>query len=312
MTIQRYGDGWEIDRLPNGKFLITTTSEPVADYKISFATSFEEEVLVEVIASANDNVDYKAVSIPGMSAVAPINDAEAQRKAKIIKAKLAQSQENRVSQQAAAKVKVHKNNDNTILEGVDDILIFKEPKTTANVATVKDKQPVVSQRTRAESALTQIATKEAQKSVVIFPQQEQKTANSNNPFLNQPESHTATSYNTPQFDKQAYMRKQQTSKSNTLAIAASFLMILAGAVFTLHATNTLKVQSIAALFNSGNDTVQTTTAIAKTKTIRRQVLRADTKVSVKKKVGNKMDNIMQGWKDVLSEAENPKKSQKSQ
>ena len=84
-------------------------------------------------------------------------------------------------------------------------------------------------------------------------------------------------------------------------------MILAGAVFTLHATNTLKVQSIAALFNSGNDTVQTI-AIAKTKTIRKKVLRADTKVGIKKKVGNKMDNIMQGWKEVLSEAQNPKKA----
>lgn len=144
--------------------------------------------------------------------------------------------------------------------------------------------------------------------MVIYPQQEQETANRNNPFVNQPESHTATSYNVPQFDKQAYLRKHQSSKSNTLAIAASFLMILAGAVFTLHATNTLKVQSIAALFNSGNDTMQTTTAIAKTKTIRRKVLRADTKVSVKKKVGNKMDDIMQGWKDVLSESKNPKKS----
>jgi len=265
----------------------------------------EEEVLVEVVAKtavSNEDVDYKAVSIPGMSAIEPINAAEAQRKAKAIKAKL--------SQQAAAKVKVHTANDKTILEGDDDLFIFKEPSVTTNTAAPvqSTRQPVVSQRTQAESALTQIATKEAQKSVVIFPQQEQETANRNNPFLNQPESHTATSYNIPQFDKQAYMRKNRSSKSNTLAIAASFLMILAGSVFTLHATNTLKVQSIASLFNSGNDSVQTTTAIAKSKTIRRKVLQADTKVNVKKKVGNKMDNIMQGWKDILSESENPKKS----
>lgn len=283
--------------------------EAVKEVKI-----IEEEVLVEVVTSipANENVDYKAVSIPGMSAIEPINDAEAQRKAKVIKAKLAQSQESRLSQQAEAKVKVHKNNDKTILEGDDDLFIFKEPAGTAKSVPAKHSQPVVAQRTQAESVLTQIATKEAQRSVVIYPQQEQETANRNNPFLNQPESHTATSYNTPQFDKQAYMRKQYASKSNTLAIAASFLMILAGAVFTLHATNTLKVQSIAALFNSGNDTVQTTTAIAKTKNIHRKILRADTKVNVKKKVGNKMDNIMQGWKDVLSESKNPKKSQQNQ
>lgn len=269
----------------------------------------EEEILIELVTE--ENVDYKAVSIPGISTIDPINDDEAQRKAEAIKAKLTQSQEYKIAQQSSANVKVHKSNDRTILEGNDDLFIFKEPVIAAKVSE-QTEQPVVSQRTRAESALTQISiepTEPAQKSVMIFPQQEQGTANRNNVFLNQPESHTATSYDIPQFDKQAYIRKNQSSKSNTLAIAASFLMILAGAIFTLHATNTLKVQSIAALFNSGNDTVQTT-AIAKTKIIRKKVLRADTnKVSIKKKVGNKMDNIMQGWKNVLSEAENPKKSQ---
>ena len=171
----------------------------------------------------------------------------------------------------------------------------------------KKEQSIVAQRTRAESEMTQISI-EPQKSVVIFPQQEQETAYKNNMFLNQEQAHTSTTYDARKFDKGAYMKQHQTSKSNTLAIAASFLMILGGAIFTLHATNTLKVQSIAALFNSGNDTVQTTTAIAKTKTIRKKVLRADTKVSVKKKVNNKMDDIMQGWKNVLSESKNPKKS----
>ncbi len=265
----------------------------------------EEEVLIELVAE--ENVDYKAVSIPGMSTIEPINDHDAQQKAEAIKAKLAQSQEHKIAQQSSANVKVHKSNDRTILEGEDDLFIFKEPEIAAKVPE-QTEQPVVSQRTRAESALTQISIEPAQKSVVIFPQQEQETANRNNIYLNQEEPHTATSYNIPQFDKQAYMRKNQSSKSNTFAIAASFLMILAGAIFTLHATNTLKVQSIATLFNSGNDTVQTT-AIAKTKTIRKKVLRADTKVNIKKKVGNKMDDIMQGWKDVLSEAKNPKKSQ---
>ena len=270
----------------------------------------EEEVVVELVADGN--MDYKSVSIPGISSIEPnqqIDEDEAQRKAEEIKAKLTQSQEHKLEQQPA-NVKVHKSNDRTILEGDDDLFIFKEPETSAKiVAPVK--QPVVSQRTQAESALTQISTEQAQKSVVIFPQQEQETSYKNQ-FLNQEESHTATSYNIPQFDKEAYLRKNQSSNSNTLAIAASFLMILAGAVFTLHATDTLKVQSIAALFNSGNDTTAPTTAIAKTKTIRKKVLRADTKVNIKKKVGNKMDDIMQGWQDVLTEAKNPKKAQNNQ
>ena len=271
----------------------------------------EEEVVVELVA---ESVDYKAVSIPGMSAIEPIDDDEAKRKAEAIKAKLTQTADN---------IKVQKNNNKTILEGDDDLFIFKEPATSAETSSIKAEQPAVSQRTQAETILTQIDIK-PKKSVAIYPKQEQKTANRNNPFLNQEESQiSAGNYasssvsninrNPQQFDKQAYMRKHQSSKSNTLAIAASFLLILAGAVFTLHATNTLKVQSIAALFNSGNDTVQPAiTSIAKSKTIRKKVLRANTKVNVKKKVSNKMDDIMSGWKNVLSEAENPKKLKDNQ
>ena len=278
--------------------------------------TIEDEVLIEIVDEPvfEEDINYKTVSIPGISTIEPINDAEAKRKAEVIKEKLTQSQVQKVSQQQAevstpANVKVHKTNEHTILEGEEDLFIFQEPKTSAKKVETKTEQPVVSQRTRAESELTQISI-EPQKSVVIFPQQEQETALKNNMFLNQGQQeqpHTSTSYNTQKFDKQAYMKQQQSSKSNTLAIAASFLMIIAGAIFTLHATNTLKVQAIASLFNSGNDTVQTTTAIAKTKSIRKKVLRADTKVNVKKKVGNKMDDIMQGWKDVLSESKNPKK-----
>ena len=280
----------------------------------------EEEVLVEIVAetettpakkAADENVDYSAVSIPGMSSIEPLNENEAQRKAEFIKAKLAQSQIN----------KVHKTKDSSIMEGDDDLFIFQEPETAAK-APIQTEQPVVAQRTRAESALTQISI-EPQKPVVIYPKQTPAAIDKNNPFLNQEGSPASATnharqsngseqgvsniHSAQQFDKQAYMRKHQGSKSNTLAIAASFLLILAGAVFTLHATNTLKVQSIAALFNSGNDTVQPT-AIAKTKTIRKKVLRADTKVNVKKKVGNKMDDIMQGWQNVLDEAKTPKKS----
>ena len=282
----------------------------------------EEEVLVEIVSEAtpmkkqtDESVDYSAVSIPGMSAIEPLNDSEAKRKAEHIKAKLAQSQTNRV----------HKTEDGTSLENDDDLFIFEKPGTAAKAA-IQTEQPIVAQRTRAESELTQISIEpEHQKSVVIYPKQAPAVADKNNPFLNQEDASTsAVSYarqasgnessvtnihNAPQFDKQAYMKKRQGSKSNTLAIAASFLLILAGAVFTLHATNTLKVQSIASLFNSGNDTVQpATTAIAKTKTIRKKVLRADTKVNVKKKVSNKMDNIMQGWQNVLDEVKNPKQS----
>lgn len=271
----------------------------------------EEEVVVEIVAE--EQTGYKSVSIPGISSIEPlkqIDNDEAQRKAEEIKAKLAQSQEHKIAQQPAS-MKVHKSNDRTILEGNDDLFIFQEPEIPSK-ETKPAEEPVVSHRTRAESVLTQISTEPAQRSVVIFPQQEQETTNRNNPFLNQEESHTATSYTLPQFDKQAYLRKTQASKSNTLAIAASFLMILAGAIFTLHATNTLKVQSIAALFNSGNDSTTQVTAIAKTKVIHKKVLRADTKVNIKKKVSNKMDNIMQGWQDVLSEAKDPKKSQNTQ
>ncbi|MCK4864154.1 MAG: hypothetical protein KAT06_01895, partial [Gammaproteobacteria bacterium] len=281
----------------------------------------EEEVLVEIVSEAtpmmkpeNESIDYSAVSIPGMSAIEPLNDSEAKQKAEYIKAKLALSQTN----------KAHKTEDST--ESDDDLFIFQEPGAAAAKAPIQAEQPIVAQRTRAESSLTQISIEsEHQKSVVIYPKQALAAVDKNNPFLNQEDASTsAVSYarqasgnessvtnihNAPQFDKQACMRKRQGSKSNTLAIAASFLLILAGAVFTLHATNTLKVQSIASLFNSGNDTVQpATTAIAKTKTIRKKVLRADTKVNVKKKVSNKMDNIMQGWQNVLDEVKKPKQS----
>ncbi|MDH5600878.1 MAG: rhodanese-like domain-containing protein, partial [Gammaproteobacteria bacterium] len=291
-----------------------------------------EETIVEVVSESErllntkpheEMVDYKSVSIPGMSPVEPLSDIDAKRKAEVIKAKLAQSQPINIPAETTAntgsQVNISKNNDKTILESEDDLFIFKEPEIVANSPSVEaEKQPAISHRTQAESSLTQISTKPAQaevkKSVVIYPKQEQESAYKNNPFLNQDESQAASvspaSAAAPQFDKQAYMRRKQDSKSNTFAIAASFILILAGAVFTLHATNTLKVQSIAALFNSGNDTVQPGTAIAKTKTIRKKVLRADTKVNIKKKVGNKMDDIMQNWQEVLSDAENPKKAKK--
>ena len=284
--------------------------------------TIEDEVLIELVDEPifeEDDESYKTVSIPGISTIEPIDDAEAQRKAEAIKEKLAQSQIQRVAQQnakneAATSVKVHKTNQRTILESKEDLFVFQEPNISAKEKEKKE-QPVVAQRTRAESEMTQISI-EPQKSVVIYPQQEQETVHKNNMFLNQnknqEQAHTSTTYNARKFDKDAYMKQHQTSKSNTLAIAASFLMILAGAIFTLHATNTLKVQSIAALFNSGNDTVQAATAIAKTKTIRKKALRADTKVNVKKKVNNKMDDIMQGWKNVLSESKNPKKSKDNQ
>jgi len=285
----------------------------------------EEEVVVELVAEEVANVktiqakeesdNYKSVSIPGMSAIEPINDAKAKRKAEAIKAKLTESQISRNTQQTSAITKVHKSNDRTILEGEDDLFIFQQPQKTSTKASVQvePEQPVISHRTRAESALTQISIA-PQKSVVIYPQQETETAYRNNQFLSQDETpaSAAPAASVQYFNKHVHDKKHQSSKSNTFAIAASFLLILAGAIFTLHATNTLKVQSIAALFNSGNDTVQNTTAIAKTKTIRRKVLRADTKVNVKKKVTNKMDDIMQGWKDVLSESKNPKKSKQNQ
>ncbi|MCK5723501.1 MAG: hypothetical protein KAI84_13270, partial [Gammaproteobacteria bacterium] len=288
----------------------------------------EEEVLVELVAEAApvktnkqaENVDYKAVSIPGLSTIEPLDDDEAKRKAEAIKEKLSQSQ---------SMLKVHKTNDGTILESEDDLFIFKEPEAKAATTQPEEDDFTVAHRTKAETALTQIDTSpaksklpEASKSFVIHPQQEQRTSFDNNIFLEEEKpqpsaiNHASQSgsnsadfvatKNVQQFDKQAYMRKRQSSQSNTFAIAASFLLILAGAIFTLHATDTLKVQTIATLFNSGNDTVQPA-AFAKTKTIRKKVLRANTNTNVKKKVTSKMDDIMNSWKDVLSEAENPKK-----
>ena len=284
--------------------------------------TIDDEVLIEIVDEANPDmseINYKNVSIPGISMIEPINDEAAKLKAEAIKEKLTQSQVNKsalqsddISPDKSADVKVHKSNDRTILESKEDLFIFQEPKASSNkTIPVNTTQPAVYQRTRAESEMTQISI-EPQKSVVIYPKQEQETAFKNNMFLKEEQSHTSTSYNTPKFDKQAYLKQRNSSQSNTFAIAASFLLILAGAIFTLHATDTLKVQAIASLFNSGNDTVQTSTAIAKTKSIRTQVLRADTKVNVKKKVSNKMDDIMQGWKEVLSESQNPKKSKSNQ
>ncbi len=272
-------------------------------------TVIEEEVVVELVTESvsapQTDVDYKSVSIPGMSTVEPINDEVAKRKAQAIKEKL-------TSTQNTSKIKVHKKNERTILEGEEDLFIFQQPGEVSAKPVVREEVKradlAVSHRTRAESEMTQISI-EPQKSVVIYPQQETETAYKNNQFLNQEEVQPVSPTVTPHFDMHAHNKKHQSAKSNTFAIAASFLLILAGAVFTLHATNTLKVQSIAAMFNSGNDTVQTTTAIAQTKNIRRKVLRADSKVNVKKKVTNKMDDIMQGWKEVLSEAKNPKKRQ---
>ena len=295
------------------------STKPVQEEQIP---TIEDEVLIEMVDEPIPEVsefNYKNVSIPGMSTIEPIGDAAAKIKAEAIKEKLTQSQVNKSAAQSddglrvkSTDIKVHKSNDRTILESKEDLFIFQEPKSSSNNSiTVETTKPIVSQRTRAESEMTQISI-EPQKSVVIYPKQEQETAFNNNMFLNKEQPHTSTSYNTPKFDKQAYMKQRNNTQSNTFAIAASFLLILAGAIFTLHATNTLKVQAIASLFNSGNDSVQTTTAIAKTKSIRTKVLRADTKVNVKKKVDNKMDDIMQGWKDVLSESKNPKKLKSDQ
>ena len=275
----------------------------------------EEEVLVEVVAEAETN-SYKSVSIPGAAAVS-LDDDEAQRKAERIKAKLAES--------ASQKVKVHKSEDKVILEGEEDLFLFKEPEGKSAVAADENpfeddfaipEQPVVANRTRAEAELTQIEItprqQEApqQRSVVIYPQQEQGPTYKNNPFLKDTEDSSRSSAKAASisnFDREAYLQKRQGKKSNTMAIAASFLLILAGTVFTLHATNTLKVQSIAALFNSGNDQP---VAIAVKKSKTKKVLRAQTaNVNIKKKVDNKMDSIMKGWKEILEEQKNPKKAQ---
>jgi hypothetical protein len=40
MAVEQYGDTWEIVRLNDGKFLITTTAEPAAADEIGFAVEF--------------------------------------------------------------------------------------------------------------------------------------------------------------------------------------------------------------------------------------------------------------------------------
>ncbi|MFK5914074.1 MAG: cyclic nucleotide-binding domain-containing protein [Woeseiaceae bacterium] len=259
----------------------------------------------------SEAVDYTSVNIPGMESIEPINDIEAEKKARAIKEKLTQSQAIKDAQQ----VKSHQPEDPTILEDDDDLFTFQEPNGSVKPIHEEETEYVVSHRTRAEVGLTQISLKdEALKSVVIYQKEESDAAFESNPFLNdsagqQPAVANSHSHNVAQFDKQAHDRSHTNVKSNTFAIAASFMLILAGAVFTLHATDTLKVEAIASLFNSGNDIVQPATAIAKkeSKSIRRKVLRADTKVNVKKEITSKVDDIMQGWQNVLDEAKNPKK-----
>lgn len=296
----------------------------------------EEEPKIEAIAESapilkhkEEKVDYKAVSIPGMSAIEPIDEDAAKAKAEAIKTKLAQAQALRESQEITADtsgVKVRQTNDNIILEGDEDLFIFKAPDNNGSRTATNTNNQQPQTIIPSKAVLTQIQTNaqpqtqtKARESVVIYPKQEQESVYRNNPFLNkaeqdlQPTTNKAnvatTAKSTHQFNKQAYAKKSATPKSNTFAIAASFLLIIAGAVFTLHATNTLKVDTIASLFNSGNDTVKqdTPTAVAKKNTIRQKVLRADSNVNVKEKVETKMDNIMQGWKEVLEESKNPKK-----
>ncbi|MDH5395124.1 MAG: cyclic nucleotide-binding domain-containing protein, partial [Gammaproteobacteria bacterium] len=104
----------------------------------------EEETKVEVIAepapapapvlkNKEETVDYKSVSIPGMSAIEPIEPIDedaAKIKAEAIKTKLAQAQALRESQEItadSARIKVRQSNDKTILEGDEDLFIFKAP-----------------------------------------------------------------------------------------------------------------------------------------------------------------------------------------
>ena len=280
-----------------------------------------------------EQVDYSAVSIPGLPAVEQIDYEAAKRKAEAIKAKLARAKTEAavpketvfgVSEQAVSQVKIHKTSDKVILEGEEDIFIFKGPGGKINdskAAKAAEPAPLPIKHNIGDMGFTRIPQSESINIVI----QQQEVIDKNNPFLNQEPAPAAKtkqfnqaknsgtdfviSQKPQQFNKQAYKKRQNTSKSNTLAIAASVLMIIAGAIFTLHATDTVKIQAIAALFNSGNDTVQPETKLAKTKKIHTKVLRADTNVHATQKVESKMDDIMQGWKKVLSESKTPKKLQ---
>ena len=281
-----------------------------------------------------EEVDYSAVSIPGLPAEEKIDYEAAKRKAEAIKAKLARAKvENDsslqdsvfgLSEQSLSQVKIHKANDKVILEGEEDIFIFKEPDekiAKANTSNTTEAKTIpIQHNIGGDKSFTSIPQSESINIVI----QQQPTLDKNNPFLrDEPVAVSTTNHSSrqsqrsepdfvlskkpQQFNKQAYKKRHNASKSNTLAIAASILMIIAGAVFTLHATDTVKIQAIAALFNSGNDTVQPVTELAKTKKIHTKVLRADTNVHATQKVESKMDDIMQGWKKVLSESKTPKK-----
>lgn len=279
-------------------------------------------------------VDYSAVSIPGLPSIESVDFATAKRKAETIKAKLTQARLNdseisntgKISDNAVSEVKIHKTNDKIILEGNEDVFIFKGPD--GNINRPQNKVPANSSDDARNSVDKLGFTKIPQGESFNIVIKQQEVLDKTNPFLNADISKTTKKGNinhvngnapdfvvskkSQQFNQQAYKNRHKAQKSNVFAIAASVIMIIAGAVFTLHATDTLKVQSIAKLFDSGNDTViQPATAIAKTKTIRPTVLRADTNVDAKKKVENKMDDIMQGWKDVLSDSKTPKKLQNS-
>lgn len=271
--------------------------------------------------SEDDDFDYSSISVPGLETNEPMDNSTAKRKAEAIKNKLSHARSGteqrstvKSSAQSMSSYKIQNKNNKIILENETDIFTFKPAKsaqTSVSDKAPRAQEPVIMQE---EVSVRNRSFTEPAASVENQTGQATTATNNtvrNNPFLNQDASPATANISSQSqaYNKKAYKKRRQPQKSNSFAIAASVLMIIAGAVFTLHATNTLKVQSIAALFNSGNDVTQPkSTSIAKNKNLRKKVLRGNTNVNAKKKVENKMDNIMQGWKKVLSDAENPKKS----
>lgn len=264
------------------------------------AESIPTELNNASLGSNNENVNLSSVKIPGTVDTVKMNNENAKHKAESIKAKLEQSQSINIKNVnpedepgiAITETKVHTVNNKTILESNSDIFIFKEPSEN-------DMQYI--DISSDEEDETEAVTKEVEKAPNPFMVENENFA------VSQTTDKAAVNNNVISEDLRkslnAQSKQRNAGHTNYYAIAASMLLIIAGAVFTLHATDTLKMESIAALFNSGNET----TAIAKkVDTKKKSVAQAKHNAGVSK-VENKFNNIVDGWNNFLSETKKPVK-----
>lgn len=226
-----------------------------------------------------------------------VDDESAKRKAEAIKAKLNKVKPVQVDDTiddtagvAIANVRVRKVQDRTILEGKEDIFIFKEPS-----ASVEEEIPVLEE---------QVEIPENK------PVKNEQAATTVNPFL-KPEdlagipdvpAQTTTYVGNPQKVIANQRIQPQTAMQNTgnhgfkrFALAASVIMAIAGTILTLHVTDTVKVQSMIAFFTGDNST-----DVADAKGKQKKTLQAGQNVKLKEKASNSMDGIVDGWKNLIA------------